>query len=133
MSVYDSFINTATRLINIWGQLCWWQKSAPIDDETTTPGYATVGVVPDPIPCRIVWFSPRDLDRGVQEQLGMVEDSEVPEGMLIGLMAGGQTFTPENTDTVRRGAVDADPIAVMSIDKVAPNGTDVLYFVRVMP
>lgn len=132
MSVYASFVATGQRLIDRYGQTCYWQKPAPIDDETTTPGYATVGAVPTPVECKIAWFSPRDLDRGVQETLGMMEDSEVPEGMYIGLLAGGQSFEPDNTDTVRRGAIDADAIAVMSIDKVAPNGTDVLYFVRAM-
>lgn len=128
--VYDDDIATAKELIDEFGQDCWWQKPAPLDNETV-PGYPTVGETPDPIPCKIAFFSGRDLNRGTFEFLSLMPGMEVPDNAEVGLIAGGLSFSPENTDTIRRGAVDAAECSIEKIDRLAPNGTPVLYYVQV--
>jgi hypothetical protein len=127
--VFDDDIATAKELIDEFGQDCWWQKPAP--QTGGVPGYPTVGALPDPIPVKIAFFSGRDLNRGVFEFLSMMPGIEIPDNGEIGLLAGGLTFTPENTDTVRRGAIDAAESSVDKIDRLAPNGTPILYYVQV--
>jgi hypothetical protein len=35
------------------------------------------------------------------------------------------------TDTLRRGAADAPDLSINAIDRLAPNGTPVLYYITV--
>lgn len=130
MADYSEDIATAQELIDEFGQDCWWQKPAPVDDNSV-PGYPTVGALPDPIKVKIAFFSGRDLNRGVFEFLSMMPGIEIPDNGEIGLLAGGLSFTPENTDTVRRGAIDAVESSVDKIDRLAPDGTPILYYVQV--
>lgn len=124
---FDDDIRTAQELIALYGADCLWNKPAPVDDETQ-PGYPTEGDTPDPIPCKIAFFSSRDLGRGSAEFLAMLQGTEVPVGQEIGLLAGGISFTPQNTDWITRDGVD---LAIKSIDRLAPNGTPILYYVTV--
>ena len=128
--IYDDDIATAQELIAEFGQDCWWQKPAPVLDNSV-PGYPTVGALPAPIPCKIAFFSGRDLNRGAFEFLSMMPGIEIPDNGEIGLLAGDLSFTPENPDTIRRGAVDAVQDSVDKIDRLAPNGIPILYYVQV--
>lgn len=125
--VFAEDIATAQELITLYGESCQWQK--PAAKTGGTPGYPTLGPVPDPVPCKIAWFSPRDLGRGTVEFLAALKGTEVPAGKQIGLLAGGISFEPEDVDTVVRRS--GKQSAVESIDLLAPNGTPVLYFVTV--
>lgn len=122
-------IATARELIFENGQDCWWQKPAPT--VAAVPGYPTAGALPQPIPCQIAFFRPKDLDAGVQQFMDTIPGTEVSDNTEIGLMAGDVPFTPDNLDRVRRGAVDAEPISIIKIDRLAPNGTPILYYVTV--
>lgn len=127
MGVYDRPIATAQRLIAKYGEDCKWRKpAAVVEDE---PGYPTTGVVPDPVDCKMVFFSPRDLGRGTEEFLALLRGTELPENKEIGLLAGGITFSPELPDTIKRAS--GLEIAIEKIDRLAPNGTPVLYYVTV--
>jgi hypothetical protein len=131
VSVYDEDIETARELIEEFGQECFWQKPTPAG-EGGTPGYpAEGGEPPDPIRCKIAFFPPRELGRGTMEFLEALRGTEVPAGREIGLMEGGVPFTPENVDMIRRGSATADPVAIERIDRLAPNGDPVLYYVTV--
>lgn len=127
--VFDDDIATAIELIEEFGQHCFWRKPAPIVE--AEPGYPEEGDTPDPIPCTLAFFSAKDLDRGVQDYLSAMPGTEVPDNAQVGLMAGGLSFTPETVDMISRGSADADPISIISLDILAPNGTPILYFVRV--
>lgn len=130
MADYSEEIQMAQELIDEFGQDCWWQKPAPVTDNSV-PGYPVVGDLPAPAPCKIVFFSGRDLNRGVFEFLSMMPGIEVPDNAEVGLLAGGISFTPENTDTVRRGSIDANETSIEKIDRLAPDGTPILYYVQV--
>lgn len=130
MGVYDEDIAVAQELIAEFGQQCYWQK--PAVQVGTSPGYADEEEEPEPIACMIAFFSARDLSRGADNWLQyMPSNMEVPVGGQIGLMAGGISFEPAATDTVRRGSPTATPIAIEALDLLAPNGTPVLYYVVV--
>lgn len=129
MSVYAPFIATAIKLIDKFGRACYWQK--PPAYSGGTPGYPEVGATPDPIDCKMAFFSPRDLDRGVMEHLGMMPGTEVPDNAQIGLLAGGISFTPENTDRIYLDEALTQSLSIEKIDRIAPNGEPVLYFVTV--
>ena len=129
--VFDDDIATAQELIAEFGQDCWWQKPAPVADNSV-PGYPTDGELPVPVECKIAFFSARDLNRGTFEFLQQMGLSlEVPVSGEIGLLAGGISFTPEMTDTLRRGAANAPEVSIDKLDRLAPNGTPVLYYVEV--
>lgn len=129
MAVYDDDIATAQELIAEFGQECFWQQPAP--EVVGVPGYPTAGVLPDPIPCIIAFFSAKDLDRGTMQSLEPMVGTEVPDNMQVGLLAGGLSFEPALTDSIRRGAVDAPLVSIAKIDRLAPNGTAVLYHITV--
>lgn len=131
MADYSDDIATAKELIDEFGQTCYWQKPAPVADNSV-PGYPTDGVLPDPVECKIAFFSGRDLNRGTFLFLQQMAPSmEVPDNGEIGLLAGGISFSPELTDTLRRGAVDAPEVSINAIDRLAPDGTPILYYVTV--
>lgn len=128
MGVFDADIQAAQELIELYGASCQWQKPAPIDGGV--PGYPEPGDAPDPIDCKIAFFTGRDLGRGSEEFLAMLAGTEVPAGQEIGLLAGGLSFTPELTDWIIR---DGATLAIKKIDRLAPNGTPILYYVTVSP
>jgi hypothetical protein len=126
---YLDFIADAQEMIAEFGQQCYWQKPAP--KSGGTPGYPGSGSVPDPVAVKIAFFAPKDLDRGVQQFSDVIPGLEVADNTQVGLMAGGLSFTPENTDRIHRGTNNAEPISIIKIDLLAPNGTPVLWFVSV--
>lgn len=127
MGVYDDDIATAKELIDEFGELCQWLGVPPVTGGT--PGYPEVGETPDPINCKIAWFSNRDLGRGTVEWLQKMMGTEVPESGEIGLLAGGLTFEPSDLDSIRRS--NGATVSIKNIDRLAPNGEPVLYYVTV--
>lgn len=125
--IFDADIQAAKELIALYGEDCGWQKPAPLVEDV--PGYPEEGELPEPVPCKIAFFSPRDLGRGSEEFLAMLAGAEVPTNKEIGLLAGGVSFTPENTDTIIRSS--GGEVAILKIDRLAPNGVPVLYYVTV--
>ena len=126
---YLDFIADAREMIEEHGQPCWWQQPAP--KSGGVPGYPGAGALPQPIPCTIAFFSPKDLDRGIMQYADVIPGTEVTDSTQVGLMAGDVPFDPKNTDMIRRGAVDATPISIIKMDLLAPNGTPILWFVTV--
>lgn len=130
MGVFDADIQTAQELIDLYGQECHWQK--PPSEDGGVPGYPGQGEAPDPIPCKIAFFSPRDLGRGGEVFMAMMAGMEVSTSNEIGLLAGGLTFEPDDADTIIRDPEGAAiPVAIKQIDRLAPNGTPILYYVTV--
>ena len=128
MGVYDSDIATAQELLKEFGRQCYWLKPPAMVE--LVPGYPTEGATPDPIPVTMAFFAPKDLDRGVSQFLDMMPRTEVPDGAQIGLLAGGLTFEPENTDKIAL-TLGGTVLSIERIDLLAPNGDPVLYFVSV--
>lgn len=126
---YQDFIDDAKEIIYEFGQDCWWQK--PGATVGVTPGYANEDPLPQPFPCTIAFFSPKDLDRGVMQFFDVMPGTEVEDNTQVGLMAAGNEFDPLPTDTIRRGAVDAARVSILKMDVIAPNGTPVLYYITV--
>ena len=124
---FDADIQAAQELIALYGEACKWQKPAPIVEDE--PGYPTTGAKPEPVNCRIAFFAPRDLGRGTEEFLALLRGTEVPVNKEVGLLAGGISFSPELPDTLIRAS--GEEIAIERIDRLAPNGTPVLYYVTV--
>lgn len=129
MGVFDDDIATAKELIDEFGRTCYWQKPAPVTGGV--PGYPTVGALPALIECKMAFFAPKDLDRGVQQFLDMIPGTEVPDNSQVALLAGGISFTPENADHIYFDTGRASGVSISKIDKLAPNGDAVLYFVTV--
>lgn len=127
MGVFDRQIATAQRLIAKYGQDCGWVK-APADDGSGSPGYPGELAPDAPVPCKIAWFSSKDLGRGSGEFAALMAGIEVPAGKEIGLLAGGIDFVPQDADTIIRGA---STNGITSIDRLAPNGDPILYYVTV--
>lgn len=129
MGVFDSDIATAKELIAEFGRTCYWQKPAPVNGGVA--GYPTVGTLPDLVECQMAFFSPKDLDRGVSQFLDMIPGTEVPDNTQVGLLAGGIAFEPENADHIYFDTGRTTGVSIIKIDKLAPNGDAVLYFVTV--
>ena len=129
MGVFDDDIETAKELILEFGQVCYWQKPAPLVE--VVPGYPSDGAIPAPTECRIAFFSEKDLGRGRVSFRELIPTTEVGMSAEVGLLAGGQSFAPEMLDSILRGSLGAAPTAIVSIDRLAPNGDAVLYFIKV--
>lgn len=126
-NVFEPDVETAKELIALFGEECQWHKPAP--ETAGEPGYPGEGVKPDPVSCKIAWFSPRDLGRGSEMFLALMRGTEVPQTGEIGLLAGGLAFLPELVDHVERA--DGSLRSITKIDKLAPNGLPILYYVSV--
>lgn len=129
MADYSEDIADAQEMIDEFGQQCYWQKPEPVIGGTAA--YPEVGELPDPIPVKIAFFSGRDLNRGTYEFLALIPGMEVPDSGEVGLMAGGLSFDPEATDTLRRGTPDGAQVSIERIDRLAPDGTPILYYLTV--
>lgn len=128
--VFDEDIQAAAELIAIYGADCLWQKPAPLVEDV--PGYPTQGAVPDPVPCKIAFFRGKDVGYASEAFMALLTGTEVPTSGEIGLMAGNVPFSPDDSDTIIRNPGTEDlSLTITGIDRIAPNGTPVLYFVSV--
>lgn len=127
---YDRAKATALRLIDKFGADCLWQQPAPVVEDT--PGYPSQGPLPDPIPCRIAFFRGKDVGYGSEAFMALLAGTEVPTSGEVGLMAGDISFVPDDGDTiVRNPATENLRLTITAIDRLAPDGTPILYFVSV--
>jgi hypothetical protein len=126
MGVYDSQVATAKRLIAAKGAECTWRRTTAAaggDAWNPQPGADQEWTV------KLAFFSPRDLGRGTSEFIAALAGSEVPTSSEIGLMAGGLEFEPSADDVIERW----DGVkGIKSIDRLAPNGEAILYFVSLL-
>ena len=127
-TVFAEDIATADELITLYGEACGWRKAAA-DAGGGVLGYPEPEESADSVPCKIAWFSPRDLGRGTAEFIALLMGIEVPAGKQVGLLAGNAPFSPEAADTVIRR--DGREIGVDKVDFLGPDGTPVLYYVTV--
>lgn len=127
MGVYDGMIASAKRMIAAKGAKCVWvQPVAEEDGDAWNPQPAEPIRHPD---IAIAFFSPKDLGRGTGEFIAALRGTEVPTSKEIGLMAGGLEFEPSADDTIERW----DGVkAIETIDRIAPNGQPILYFVTLV-
>lgn len=129
-NIFAPDIAAAKELIDLFGVDCLWQQ--PATETSGEPGYPSQTVTPDPIPCKIAFFSPRDMGQGSHAFMQMLAGTEVSVGQEIGLLAGGITFTPDDSDSlIRDPAGENRALAIEKIDRLAPNAIPVLYYVTV--
>jgi hypothetical protein len=119
---FDRSIETAKRLILRNGQIVTWRiidDSAPIDSaKPWEPSEST------PIDNQVsICFLPINLQ--TQESLNFIDSTLVARGSVMGLMAD-VSFEPNLKDVVIRGGIE---MRIAHIDKLSPNGQDVLYTV----
>lgn len=120
MGPYDRAISAARRLIAKYGEACVWRKPAD-QDEDAEPWRDVREGDPDDNNVRIAWFPPG----GQLAFLAALGGTEVPAGVELGLMEGGVPFEPLVSDTLlRTGGVKVE---ITKIDRLAPDGTPVLY------
>lgn len=125
-------IASAQRMIAAKGQACLWRKPAAVDPDAAPWRDVREGE-PTDIPVFIAWFSPRDLGRGTDAFLQALSGAsiDVPDGYEVGLMGAGD-FTPLPSDTIVKGTDDEGPeTSIVSIDRLAPDGSPIIYFVKV--
>lgn len=128
--VFDEDIQAAAELIAIYGADCLWQKPAPVVEDV--PGYPTQGPVPDPVACKIAFFRGKDVGYASEAFMALLSGTEVPTSGEVGLMAGNVPFVPDDADTIVRNPDGENlRLTITGIDRIAPNGTPVLYFVSV--
>ncbi len=120
MAGYERFIALAQRMIASKGQSVTFRQitdGAGVD--ASKPWLPTAATTVDHA-VSVVFFP---ANRQGREVLHLMGDTEVPTGMLLGLMAA-QSFAPKLKDViVRAGRV----LTVEFIDEVAPNGDVVVY------
>jgi hypothetical protein len=129
---YERAQASARRMIAAKGQACLWRKPAAQDDAADEWRDVREGD-PTDTACSIAWFAPRDLGRGTENFLSAIagQNLDVPDGYEIGLMAAGD-FEPLPSDKIVKGTdPDGAEIAITTIDRLAPDGTPIFYFVKV--
>ncbi len=129
---YERQIASAKRAIAAKGQACLWRKPAPLDEDADAWRDVREGD-PTDAPVSIAWFSPRDLGRGTENFISALAGKmiDVPEGFEIGLMAAVE-FEPLPSDTIVKGTdAEGAETSITTIDRLAPDGTPILYFVKV--
>jgi hypothetical protein len=116
--VFDKQIKSALRLISKNGQLVTWRivsevknTSSPWESDSQVLVNNTVSICFLPVNIKTL------------ESLTLKKDMEIPEGCVLGYM-GAVPFTPNLNDVVIRAGVK---LSVFYIDKLAPNGQNILY------
>lgn len=124
MGQFDRAIASARRLIDKYGEACVWRKPAAPDEDVqdAEPWRDVREGDPTDVDVKIAWFPPG----GQLAFLAAISDTEIPAGTELGLMAPGD-FEPLASDVLlRTGGVEAE---ITKIDRLAPDGTPVLYTV----
>lgn len=129
MAQYDRQVATALKLIAKFGQqtgVLWNQaNNTPVDGE---PWLAEAAPVSYPV---IIAFLP--YTRIGHDFMAYLGKTEVPTGTIVGYMAGGGLpFLPALADTVTRvdpGTQSTDLYRIDDIDRLAPNGQNILWTV----
>jgi hypothetical protein len=122
MGQFDRQIATAKRLIDKYGEACFWQK----------PGDRAPGVdpwrgsnidPPDPVPVRIAFF-PNGGDNSLAAVIAALGDSDVNIASEYGLMAA-VPFEPLTSDTLTDSA--GNNVEIVKMTPLRPNGEIILW------
>ncbi len=130
MGVYDRQIKNAKAAIAKKGEAVEWVKKLGTDPASPSYRPQPISGLPDKYDVSIAFFSPSDLGKGSDEFLTRAVNSEVPTSYEVGLLAGDLAFTPEETDSIIRS--DGSTVKVEKLDRLAPNGQPVLYYVWII-
>lgn len=127
---YDSFTIGAASMIKDAGAIVVWTKpAAPVDGQK--PWDDDREEVPPTFEPYMVFFSVLDAARGGTRGFfeSFMKGTEVSDASEVGFLAGNCGFTPNQADTIERP--DGSIVQVVAIDKIAPAGPVVMYFVSV--
>ena len=124
---YERQIASARRAIEKAGVECFWRKPAEADPDAK-PWRDGDGEQPDDVPVPIAWFAPSDVGKGGDVFRAFMNGTEVPQGSEVGLMPGDCGFNPAGGDIVVRFQ---DELRVTKVDRLAPSGVPILYYVWV--
>lgn len=126
MGIYDRQIASAKRMIAAKGADCTWRRPVRAEGGEAWNPQPSNSV---DTPVKMVFFSPRDIGRGMGEFLAALRGTEVPTSSEVGLLAGDINFEPSDADIILRW--DGQK-GIKSIDRIAPNGEAILYFVTLL-
>jgi hypothetical protein len=130
--VFERQIATAARLIDRYGQACYWREPGTPTGSPAAPQPGT----PTDYPVKIVWLSNPNRE-ALAGLLSMIAGTEVPTGGKRGLMAGNVPFTPSLRGRISpNAAAFSEPAFALhqenGIDLLNPNGNEpILYYLRV--
>lgn len=125
MNPFADDIAAALEMIAEDGEACVWSKPAASDPNAKPWRDKRIGE-PTDYPVSIAFFSPADIKRGVGMAATFVVGTETVTATQVGIMAGGQDFDVEVTDTLLRTSGKAQ---IIGLDNIAPNGIAILWYV----
>lgn len=131
MSVIDTSIATAKRLIEKYGEVCTWYKKTngtPADPAKPWKAGASRNQAID---CKLLFLRSNKLNLKEVVKALKGDTSEVTDGYVRALLAGDCGFTPSINDTIIRA--DGSTSVLMSIDRLAPSGAAIFYELGVTP
>lgn len=117
---YDRQIASALRQIAAKGQACRWHKPAAVDPASDSWRDVRTGDPEEPYDVSIAWFPP---DLQTQRFLANSIDG-IPEGFELGYM-GAVEFEVVNGEQIERAT--GEFVTVFNVDRIAPDGTPILY------
>ncbi len=126
---YAGFAQLALEMIAAAGQVAQWHKPKP-QVAGSNPWRDIRDGAPVEFAPSMVFLSPIDAARGRgRADFAMFGNgTDVVVYSEVGLLAGSCGFVPEITDTLLRNNIVSE---IVAIDKIAPNGTPILYFIAV--
>ena len=126
---YAGFAAMAVEMIAAAGQTVQWRKPQP-DVEGSDPWRDDRDGEPIEFAPKMVFLSPIDAarGRGRNDTTMFSSGTDVVNYSEVGLLAGDCGFVPEVTDSLYRNGNVSE---IAAIDKIAPNGTPILYFIAV--
>jgi len=119
MGQYDALIATAKRLIAQKGQAVTWKSIGDPVADPNKPWEPTSQVVTDY--SANIAFLPINLSTRKFSQA--ITGTDIPIGTEKGYM-GAQSFEPKIKDVILR---NGKTLTVLSIDRIAPDGSPILY------
>jgi hypothetical protein len=124
---YDRQIATALKLVTKFGQKATWIQNSNVDD-AITPWLVSADTASYEV--NIAFLPYQRINHDFLAYLGK---TEVPTGTIVGYMPGsGLSFLPALRDIVMRqdiGTGTTDTYRIDDIDRLAPNGQNILWTV----
>lgn len=129
-NIFDRQIATALRLITKNGAPVTWTKPAASDPGADPWRDERTGMADIHTPV-MLFFSVIDAGRGGTRGFlkTFIGGTDVPDINEIGFLAGDCGFIPDQTDILEQQ--DGSVREIVAIDKIAPNGAPIIYFVMV--
>lgn len=122
MGVFDRQVETVKRLVDKYGEACFWQQPGERDPDVK-PWHGSSENAPDPVPVKIAFF-PNGGDSSIAAVIAALGDTDINIASEYGIMPAVD-FDPATSDTLTDS--DGDVVEIVKMTPLRPNGEIIFW------